>query len=82
MKFHALSLIAMFMVTANALIIPMDPMGDASGLVKRQDSDPNPKPNPAAPSSSPTPTEDAKPMLTPVFMRTPTPTPPAFSASI
>ncbi|KAH6580975.1 hypothetical protein BASA61_009299, partial [Batrachochytrium salamandrivorans] len=42
----------------------------------------DPKPNPAAPSSSPTPTEDAKPMLTPVFMRTPTPTPPAFSASL
>ncbi|KAH6567147.1 hypothetical protein BASA50_010090 [Batrachochytrium salamandrivorans] len=80
MKFSAFSLIAMFMVTANALVVPMDSMGDASGLVKRQDSDP--KPNPAAPSSSPTPTEDAKPMLTPVFMRTPTPTPPAFSASL
>ncbi|KAH6597735.1 hypothetical protein BASA50_004340 [Batrachochytrium salamandrivorans] len=40
MKFHAFSLIAMFMVTANALTIPMDSMDDASGLVKRQDSGP------------------------------------------
>ncbi|KAH6591523.1 hypothetical protein BASA50_008699 [Batrachochytrium salamandrivorans] len=82
MKFHAFSLIAMFMVIANALVVPMDSMDGASGLVKRQDSDPKPNPNPAAPSSSPTPTEDAKPMLTPVFMRTPTPTPPLFSTSL
>ncbi|KAH6593540.1 hypothetical protein BASA61_004277 [Batrachochytrium salamandrivorans] len=40
MKFHAFSLIAMFMVTANALTGSMDSMDDASGLVKRQDSDP------------------------------------------
>ncbi|KAH6600830.1 hypothetical protein BASA50_002035 [Batrachochytrium salamandrivorans] len=63
MKLLALSLIAMFMVTANALIIPMDSMGDASGLVKRQDSDPKPNPNPAASSSSPTPTEALNPCL-------------------
>ncbi|KAH9248627.1 hypothetical protein BASA81_013697 [Batrachochytrium salamandrivorans] len=54
MKFHALSLIAMFMVTANALTGPMDSMGDASGLVKRQ----NPVP-------SPTSTDDPTPILRP-----------------
>ncbi|KAH6564204.1 hypothetical protein BASA50_005707 [Batrachochytrium salamandrivorans] len=40
MKFHAFSLIAMFMVTANALVVPMDSMGDAPELVKRQDPAP------------------------------------------
>ncbi|KAH6588441.1 hypothetical protein BASA50_010735 [Batrachochytrium salamandrivorans] len=73
MKLSAFSLIAMFMVTANAVVIPMDSMDDAPGLVKRQDSgfvlrptdDPTSvvenKPTPVV-SNEPafTPTEDAR----------------------
>ncbi|KAH6600534.1 hypothetical protein BASA50_002234 [Batrachochytrium salamandrivorans] len=75
MKLLALSLIAMFMVTVIALIIPVDSMDDASGLVKRQ----NPVPV-SAPTDDPvlnraffsTPTDDPTPSITPVLKSTPT----------
>ncbi|KAH6584910.1 hypothetical protein BASA60_000787 [Batrachochytrium salamandrivorans] len=70
----------MFMVTANALIIPMDSMGDASGLVKRQ-NEPNPTEDLPYPTSKPTDDPDSPPppppppppVLTP--NSTPMPTP-------
>ncbi|KAH9250039.1 hypothetical protein BASA81_012172 [Batrachochytrium salamandrivorans] len=75
MKFHAFSLIAMFMVTANALIIPMDSMGDASGLVKRQEPNPTEDPTlkPTDDPTPPPPPPPPPPVLTP--NSTPMPTP-------
>ncbi|KAH6578966.1 hypothetical protein BASA60_003452 [Batrachochytrium salamandrivorans] len=66
MKFHAFSLIAMFMVTANALTIPMDSMDGASGLVKRQDS---------GPTFTPTNGPKLRPTVDLIFNTTPTFTP-------
>ncbi|KAH9264200.1 hypothetical protein BASA83_012340 [Batrachochytrium salamandrivorans] len=80
MKLSAFSLIAMFMVTANALVIPMDSTDDASGLVKRQSPNPTEDPTlnlpmtlvlnraffPLLPMSlNPRPTDEPTPNITP-----------------
>ncbi|KAH9245721.1 hypothetical protein BASA81_016781 [Batrachochytrium salamandrivorans] len=76
MKFHALSLIAMFMVTANALTAPMNSMGDASGLVKRQNPVPEPTDEPKpSPTDDPTPVPKFTPTTLPVLALNPDPNP-------
>ncbi|KAH6597154.1 hypothetical protein BASA50_004658 [Batrachochytrium salamandrivorans] len=76
MKFHALSLITMFMVTANAVVVPMDSMGDASGLVKRQEPNPEPTDEPKpSPTDDPTPVPKFIPTTLPVLASNSDPTP-------
>ncbi|KAH6566493.1 hypothetical protein BASA50_011371 [Batrachochytrium salamandrivorans] len=60
MKFSAFSLIAMFMVTANAVVVPMDSTDDAPGLVKRQNPVPVPSPTD---DPKPRPTDDPTPVV-------------------
>ncbi|KAH9274086.1 hypothetical protein BASA83_003388 [Batrachochytrium salamandrivorans] len=78
MKFHAFSLIAMFMVTANALAGPMDCMDGASGLVQATKTLLLPTPDfELIPTirPNPTPVPRSNPTPPPVLALSPAPSP-------